>query len=366
MSSAPVVCVTIPTYNCADTLDATVRSVLAQKYDQEKIIILFADFGSTDGTLEKILEYRREWTGCFSLPGRRIGRTMTAEATALWDLQACPGTPLLLWPGDTVYPHCFATCAEWFKRAERQRFDVSFLALEADIREADGTIHRQTPLFSGPGLLRAYSEDSLEYVRKGWRHAILPFGRFYSPGRDKPGTLFNLDFWWCRLAYAGFENNVLYSNEPLACLKIREPEDELDDVLFAFEQALTMFRMIKEMPDNFIASDDFERFCRLHLARYAVWRSFVLHARERHKDAEDCFLLARIICPAITEEECWPYMERLLEHGDESGIARLSAYFAREEASDKPKWPMGGALTRAWRRVREICSREKKSRFSEW
>ena len=51
MSAQRMVRVTIPTLNCAAVLDETVQSVLAQDYDANRIAILFADFGSTDGTL---------------------------------------------------------------------------------------------------------------------------------------------------------------------------------------------------------------------------------------------------------------------------------------------------------------------------
>lgn len=364
MSNQPSIRVTIPTYNNVDELDKTVQSVLTQAYDEERISILFADFGSTDGTLEKILHYKREWAGVFSLANKRIGRTMIADALCMWGYQAVPGIPFLLRPGDIIYPHCFETCTDWLKRTKRQLYDISYLVAETDILEHDGSIRKQSPLFSKPCRLRAHSEDSYEYVKKGYQHAVMTFGRPYSGGRDKPSTLVNLDFWWNRLAYLGFGSNILYINEPLGCLKAREPEDEPDDILFTFEQGLTMFRMIKELPDSFVAHDNFESAGRNSLAKFALWRSFLLYGQGKPKDAEDCFLLARIIHPAIEEEKCYRQMERLITQHDSETIQWLEEFFSREELPDNPKWPMGGMFTYRWQQLRQYFSKEKTSRFS--
>jgi hypothetical protein len=358
------VCVTIPTYNNADVLDATVQSVLTQDYEQDKIILLFADFGSTDGTLEKILRYRREWAGVFDLRGRRIGRTMKADAVSMWALQAVPGRRFLLWPGDVVYPHCFKTAALWYRRAKRQRYPVTYIVGEADIREKDGAVRRQTPLFTKSCRLRAYTEDSYEYVKKGYRHTVLPFGRHYSIRRDKVHTMLNYDARWNTLAYAGFFTDVLYIDEPLGCLRVREPDDELDEILFSFEQILTMCRATKELPDSHVAGARFEPTCRAQLAQYALWRAFLLYERGQSKEAEDCFLMTRIISPPIAGEECRRRMETLLETGDTSSKLWLAGYFSREETPDKPKWPVGGMFTHMWQQTRQWFSGEKKSKFS--
>jgi hypothetical protein len=205
-------------------------------------------------------------------------------------------------------------------------------------------------------------------VKKGYRHAVLPFGRHYSIRRDKVSTLKNHDARWNTLAYAGFYADVLYIDEPLGCLRAWEPDDELDEILFSFEQILTMCRATRELPDTHVADARFEPACRAQLAKYALWRAFLLYEKGLNKEAEDCFLMARIISPPIAggeEEECRRRMETLLETGDASAKLWLAAHFSREEAPDTPKRPVGGMFTQMWRQTRRWFSGEKKSKFAE-
>jgi hypothetical protein len=80
---------------------------------------------------------------------------MKADAVSMWKPQAAPGLPFLLRPGDSVYQHCFRTAVQWYLRAKCRQVRKSFLVGEADLREKDGTVRRQTPLFTGPCRLRA-------------------------------------------------------------------------------------------------------------------------------------------------------------------------------------------------------------------
>jgi len=54
-SQQPVVSVIIPTYNCADTLEVSLQSVLNQDFKDKEIIIV--DGGSSDGTLDLLKKY---------------------------------------------------------------------------------------------------------------------------------------------------------------------------------------------------------------------------------------------------------------------------------------------------------------------
>jgi hypothetical protein len=193
---------------------------------------------------------------------------------------------------------------------------------------------------------------------------VLPFGRRYSTGRDKASTLRNWAARWNTLAYAGFSADVLYIDEPLGCLRVRDPDDELDEILFSFEQLLTMCRATRELPDSHIADARFELACRARLAEYALWRAFLLYGKGRVKEAEDCFLMAGIISPPVADEECRQHTARLLESDDAAAKLWLAEYFSREEAPDKPKWPVGGMFTHAWQQMRQRFSGEKKSKFS--
>lgn len=49
--------IVIPTYNCVDCIDRTMKSIADQDYDGKKLYIVVVDFGSSDGTYEKLLTY---------------------------------------------------------------------------------------------------------------------------------------------------------------------------------------------------------------------------------------------------------------------------------------------------------------------
>ena len=356
-----VIRIIVPTLNNADELDATVESILALDYDLDKIFIAFVDFGSTDSTQKKLLRYHKEQTGIFSLAGKRFGRTMIADAARMYDFQRIGSREFLLWPGDVIYPHCFKTAEQWMRRATRQKMSCHMLVAKADIREHDGVVRKQAPLFTRPCHIRGYSIDSGEYAKRGYKHAVVTYGRGYSTAYVKGQTQHNQRHIWNHLAYLGMNTNTVYINEALGCLRERLYADELDEILFLFEMGLTCFRMAKELPEAYVTDEHFEADFRSQLARYALWRAFLLYGRQRLKEAEDCFLFAGIIWPGMYDEECWRTLERLLEHSEEAAQLWLEAYFSQEEAPAEPKWPIGSIFTTIWQNVRQRFSREKRS-----
>ena len=351
--------IVVPAYNDAGVLDATLDSVAAQEYGG-KIFLFIVDFGSTDGTLEKAAARREEQTAVFCLAGRRVGRTMAADAVRATREQAMGARTLLLWPGDVIYPHCLRTAEKWLRKRS-----AGMLIAEADIRDGKGNVRVQAPLFTKPGYIRGFSRDSSEYVRRGWRHAVLRYGGGYSPAHGKVATQQNFDHWWNAFAYKGLFTNVVYVNAPLGCLRERRYADELDEIVFRFEMGLTLIRASREVPDGHVVDERFEPLYRLQLATYALWRAFLLVETGEGKAAEDCFLMARVIRPAIAGEECWLRLERLLEHGGEGDRLWLRDWFAREEPADAPKWPIGkwDMATRLWQQVWQFASWEK---ISSW
>jgi glycosyltransferase involved in cell wall biosynthesis len=54
----PLVSVAIPTYNSAETIEATLASIRTQTYPQSKIEVLIADGGSSDSTIARARKYK--------------------------------------------------------------------------------------------------------------------------------------------------------------------------------------------------------------------------------------------------------------------------------------------------------------------
>ncbi len=359
-----IVNVFVPMYNNCDVLDETIESIRALDYDPEKIFLFLTDFGSTDGTLEKAFTYRGEQTAILSLAGRRIGRTMIADMITATQFQDVGGRRMVLWPGDVLYPHCFKVAENYLYRTNRAGVRCSWLAAEVDVRDARGVVRRQMPLFTKSCYFRARSTDSSEYVRKGWRHAVLTYAGTYSAERGKISTQVNQSYWWQNLTYHGMvQENLSYLNESLGCFRERYYGNELDEILFRFEMGLTIFRMSGEVPEVHVTDKGFEANYRSQLSMYAVWRAFLLLEMVKRKEAEDCLLIARVINPDIASDECWLRMERFLERNEASDQTWLQEWFAREEPSDIPKWPIGGSLTNAWQRLRQRFGR---AALSKW
>lgn len=351
----PPIQVLIPTWNNARDIDATVQSILQQEYDLEKIFLTFVDFGSIDGTLDKLYSLPQKNTGIFALQGIPCGRTMLAHAVQMLGLQNAPGRLLNLWPGDVLYPHCFNIAETWLKRLWKEQLPVTTLVTEVDIQRPDGNVVHQNPLFTGAGLLRAFSSDSTEYVRHGYRHQILLYGYCPSVSADKVGTYHNHIIHWNQLAHAGLGNNLAYIPGPLACRKEFEPADEMDDLLFRFETALTCFRMGQEQAASHMLGQGYEENFRHILAKYALWRAWQACRNGQATTAEDCFLMARIIDARMAQHEAWKHMEMYLNKGSGEDAAWLENWLNKEEPALPPKWPMGGMtkrLQRMWKQWR--------------
>lgn len=363
MISHPPIRVLVPTWNNVDEIDATVQSVLAQDTNPEKIHLTFVDFGSTDGTLEKLYALPPQRTGIFSVSGAARGRTMAAQAVRMMDLQCVPGRLLLLWPGDILYPDYVTSAEQWLNTIWKQQLDITSLVQEVDIQKENGSVEQQTPLFSSPCTLRAFSSDSIEYLRHGYRHQVMLYNVPISRAADKIGTYANHLVHWNQLSHAGLYNSFAYIPRPVACVREFTPPDELDDLLFRFEVGLTSFRMGRENPASHVLGDHYEQSFRQHLAKYALWRAWLLQAKGQTKIAEDCFILARVIEPRMAENEGWLCMERYLDNGGAKDRAWLEAWFAAQEAPRSPKWPLGGMVCRWQRQWQEWRTHDRPSVF---
>lgn len=333
--------VAIPTYNNARELAQTLKSIQELDYPPEKIYFSFLDFGSTDGTLELLLDLPRLNTGIFTCPGKPTGRTMYARAVRTFSLQGTPGRKLVLWPGDVLYADALMTMERRLYDAWRNRENCSFLIAEVDLRDEQGKVHSQTRLFNTAALFRSFSIDPLAYVDRGFRHQIMIYGAV-SDRTDKTGAYFTYIRHWNQLGCLGQFATGLYIPDVVGSCPEFKPFDELDDLLFRFETIIST-RMSAGALNNVILHDAFESSFRANLAHYALWRSWKLLKSDR-KVAEDCQILAAIIFPELRQYEVWKRLTAFA-HGASDNGEWLEVFFAKESPPANAPHPLRDSLS---------------------
>lgn len=118
------------------------------------------------------------------------------------------------------------------------------------------------------------------------------------------------------------------------CLKLyvqecgRKARRSLDDILFRLDNIISLNRMVQENPYIYVAGKKYDECARRQLSLYSLWRSSQAAEQGTMRDAEDCFLMARVIDDTITEEPIW---------------AELQDFFAREQHAESEKYrcPLG-------------------------
>ena len=101
MDCVRTVAIVNPTYNCMRTLDAYMPAVNEQTYPHDKIEIIFADGGSTDGTIEKFEEYKKEYDIKISVYDNTL---RTAEAGKAVGVNHANTDIVLLLDSDNIIP----------------------------------------------------------------------------------------------------------------------------------------------------------------------------------------------------------------------------------------------------------------------
>ena len=149
-----------PTYNIMRTLDEYMGAILSQKYPHDKIEIVFADGGSTDGSLEKISKYAKEVDFSISVYENPL---KTAEAGKAVAVRKAKGDVVLLLDSDNIMPD-----DEWLIRMTKPFEDVSIVAsepIEYTYRKEDSIINRYCALIGMNDPLCMFTGNYDRYCR---------------------------------------------------------------------------------------------------------------------------------------------------------------------------------------------------------
>lgn len=160
MTDFKTVAIVTPTFNCMRTLDMYMEAVNKQTYPHEKIEFIFADGGSTDGTLDKFEEFKRNVDikiSVFENPLR------TAEAGKAVGVKKAESDVVLLLDSDNILPD-----ENWLNRMMKPFEDNKIVAsepIEYTYRKEDGVINRYCALIGMNDPLCVFTGNYDRYCR---------------------------------------------------------------------------------------------------------------------------------------------------------------------------------------------------------
>lgn len=141
MNEPKTVAIVTPTYNCMRTIDLYFEAVNKQTYPHDKLEFIFADGGSTDGTLEKFKEYQDKYDIKISVYENPL---RTAEAGKAVGVKQAKSDVVLLLDSDNIIPD-----KDWLNRMMKPFDDERIVAsepIEYTYRKEDGVINRYCAL----------------------------------------------------------------------------------------------------------------------------------------------------------------------------------------------------------------------------
>lgn len=159
------VSIVTPTFNSMRTLEEYLQAIYAQTYPHENMEIVFADGGSTDGTVEKIKEYQAKG----DIPIHFYENPLrTGESGKAVGVRKASGEVICLLDSDNLIPE-----ANWMERMLKPFEESNIVASEPiayTYRKQDGVINRYCALIgmNDPLCLFTGNYDRYCYVTGKW------------------------------------------------------------------------------------------------------------------------------------------------------------------------------------------------------
>lgn len=319
----------IPLYNAVELIDDTMQSIWNQNFDSNNIYIVAMDFGSTDGTYEKLLSYDSFHLGIYQCDKDITPYCMVSETAKIAGF-TFPGGEfcyyMVLMPGDVIYPNYLSKMAQIMYRY--REYNVSVVMSEVDIKKENGSVIHRANLYETERVIDG-KKEYMEYVLKGYQHNILCFGGMLAVGNNRTYSEMNERIWWNKSRIINFERNAIYIPERLGCIKERYYEDELQEILLRWE-SLILFRRSYEAKFGRKLEEGVLVTPESNLAYYAVWRSFLMAEKEKAEQSKSCFLIAGAIYPDIKSAQIYKWMEKLVLLHDDNCYDLIKNFFLRD------------------------------------
>jgi len=245
----------MPTFNSGKVIEACLKSVRNQDYDQKKIEILCADGGSTDRTVELIRKYK----------GRVIKEnTGSPEAAKAVALRQAQGELVLLIASDNVLLE-----KGWLKKMVgllgKEKSAVASYSWRYAYRKEDTSLNRYFALMGGndPVALFMDKADKQRYGLDKWKLG--------GEAEDK-GDYWLVQFNENNMATLG-DNGMLVKRKLLMKAKVDEKHFFHIDVFWDLvAKGFNKFVVVK----NEIIHDTGEEFCRFIQKRYRYMKELYL------------------------------------------------------------------------------------------
>lgn len=336
----------IPVFNDKTGLKETLESIAYQSFDKKNIYTTIVDFGSTDGSYELALKNPQN-TAVYRIPDVFRRTCFEARAVKFWRQMFPSGDytfQVLLRPGDMMYPEYLKRCSE--QLVKHVSANPVFLICEADLKLADGTIKKQTPLYHTTKIIG--KEQVKDLLSKGIMHQVSYFGGGISDKMSRIDKLVNERIWWEKVIMTAIDRNVLYIPDQLICVREKRYEDELEAVLIGWEQIINITSRLQSTFCNELDQDTGENGEK-SMALYSLWRAMLLCREQKYKDAMDCILIAGVISPEIQNCGLYQMVLTCFNQRDEALLRETEALLNTLEDKTVDEWI--NLSNKAWKKI---------------
>jgi len=289
--------------NDVNVIDRTIESIRNQEFPRERLYIVAVDFGSTDGTYEKLLSYDRYHLGVYQVKEKIRPEQYQAKGALYASRVATNDVKyyFLLRAGDTVAPEIAAYCSTLME--EHKAISPVMTICEADVENEDGSISKALPLFNRAFVIDGM-KSPMEYVSRGYSHRVFCFGYLPSMDITYRGFVPNDRTRWNNLFYPNYRRNSLYIPKTMATLLERPADDAVFNLASTYAMLLFYIRHTQNLYEDALGETAYRKAIE-NFAHYALYNACLESNKGNKKQAEDCLLLSTVIDPDVITDKLY-------------------------------------------------------------